>query len=95
MGDALWLLPIRACVAELAAGPDSNLIEIIRAVASSCATLTSYLSLPGSLVLRAEEHSLDPIATARRIADHLQLPSADEDILAYSILFRRLTLTQS
>jgi hypothetical protein len=72
----------RACVAELAAGPDSNLIEIIRAVASSCATLTSYLSLPGSLVLRAEEHSLDPIATARRIADHLQLPSADEDILA-------------
>jgi hypothetical protein len=72
----------RACVAELAAGPDINLIEIIRAVASSCATLTSYLSLPGSLVLRAEEHSLDPIATARRIADHLQLPSADEDILA-------------
>jgi hypothetical protein len=72
----------RACVAELAAGPDSNLIEIIRAVASSCATLTSYLSLSGSLVLRAEEHSLDPIATARRIADHLQLPSADEDILA-------------
>ena len=72
----------RVCVAELAAGPDSNLIEIIRAVASSCATLTSYLSLPGSLVLRAEEHSLDPIATARRIADHLQLPSADEDILA-------------
>jgi hypothetical protein len=44
--------------------------------------LTSYLSLQGALVLGAEEHSLDPIATARRIADHLQLPSAEEDILA-------------
>jgi hypothetical protein len=72
----------RVCVAELAAGPDSNLIEIIRGVASSCASLTSYLSLPGALVLRAEEHTLDPVATARRIAGHLQLPSADEDILA-------------
>jgi hypothetical protein len=71
----------RACIAEPAAGPDSNLIEIIRGVASSCATLTSYLSLPGALALRAEEHS-DPIATSRRIADHLHLPSVDEDILA-------------
>jgi hypothetical protein len=72
----------RACVAELAAGPGSNLIEIVRGVANSCATLTSYLSLPGALVLRPEEHSSDPVTTARRIADHLQLPSADEDILA-------------
>ncbi len=72
----------RACVAELAAGPDSNLIDIVCGVANSCATLTSYLSLPGALVLRAEEHSLDPVTMARRIADHLHLPSADEDILA-------------
>ena len=70
----------RACVAELAAGSGSNLIDIVCGVANSCATLTSYLSLPGALVLRAEEYSLDPVATARRIADHLQLPSADEDI---------------
>jgi hypothetical protein len=72
----------RACVAELVAGPGSNLIEIVCGVANSCAALTSYLSLPGALVLHAEEHSLDPVATARRIADHWQLPSADEDILA-------------
>jgi hypothetical protein len=72
----------RACVGELATAPDANLIEIVCAVANSCATLTSFLSLPGALVLRAEEHSHDPIATARRIADHLQLPSADEGILA-------------
>ena len=70
----------RACVAELAAGSDSNLIDIVRGVANSCATLTSYLSLPGALVPRAEEHALDALATARRIADHLQLPPADEDI---------------
>jgi hypothetical protein len=72
----------RACVAELAAGPGSNLIDIVCRVANSCATLTSYFSLPGALVLRAEEHSLDAPATARRIADHLQLPLADEDIFA-------------
>ena len=70
----------RACVAELAAGSGSNLIDIVRGVANSCATLTSYLSLPGALVPRAEEHALDALATARRIADHLQLPPADEDI---------------
>jgi hypothetical protein len=70
----------RACVAELAAG--STLIDVVSGVANSCATLTSYLSLPGALVLRAEEHAFDAIATARRIADHLQLRSADEDIFA-------------
>jgi hypothetical protein len=31
-------------------------------------------------VLRAEEYSLDAVATARKIADHLQLPSTEEDI---------------
>jgi hypothetical protein len=72
----------RACVAELVAGPNNNLVETVCSVANSCATLTSYLSLPGVLVLRAEEHSLDPVATARRIADHLQLPPADADIIA-------------
>jgi hypothetical protein len=69
----------RACVAELAAAPGA-LIDVVRGVANSCATLTSYLSLPGALVLRAEEHALDAAAMARRIADHLQLPSAEEDI---------------
>jgi hypothetical protein len=70
----------RACVAQLATGPGSTLIDVVSGVANSCATLTSYLSLPGALVLRAEEHAFDAVATARRIADHLQLPSADEDI---------------
>jgi hypothetical protein len=72
----------RSCVAELVVGPNDNLVETVCSVANSCATLTSYLSLPGVLILRAEEHSLDPVVTARRIAVHLQLPSADEDIKA-------------
>jgi hypothetical protein len=71
----------RACVAELTAGHGSYLIEIVRGVANSCATLTFYLSIPGALVLRPEDHSSIP-SPRRRIADHLQLPSADEDILA-------------
>jgi hypothetical protein len=70
----------RACVVELAAGSGSTLIDIVSGVANSCATMTSYLSLPGALVLRAGERALDAVATARTIADHLQLPSADEDI---------------
>jgi hypothetical protein len=76
----LALADPRACVAELAVGPDSNLIDVLCGVANSCATLSSYLSFPGTLVLRTGEHSLDPVATARRIADHLRLPSADENI---------------
>ena len=69
----------RACVAELAAAPGSTLIDVVSGVANSCATLTSYLSLPGALVLRAED-ALDAVAMARSIAGHLQLPSSDEDI---------------
>jgi hypothetical protein len=72
----------RACVAELATGPGSDLTDIVCRVANSCATLTSYFSLPGALVLRSEEHSLDPPATVRKIADHFQLPLAEEDISA-------------
>src|SRR5262249_27465493 len=72
----------RACVAELATGPGGNLTEIVCQVANSCAGLTSYLSLPGALVLRMEEDSLFAAATARKIADHLQLPTADDEIQA-------------
>ena len=72
----------RACVAELATGPGGDLTEIVCRVANSCATLTSYLSLPGALVLRMEEDSLYAAATARKIADHLQLPTADDEIQA-------------
>jgi len=72
----------RACVAELATGPGGNLTEIVCRVANSCATLTSYLSLPGALILRMEEDSFYAAATARKIADHLQLPIADDEIQA-------------
>jgi hypothetical protein len=72
----------RACVAEIATGPGGNLTEIVCRVANSCATLTSYLSLPGALVLRMEEDSFYAAATARKIADHLQLPTADDEIQA-------------
>jgi hypothetical protein len=70
----------RTCVAEFTTESGGTLIDVVSGVANSCATLTSYLSLPGALVLRAEEHALDAVATARRIADHLQLPTTDEDI---------------
>jgi hypothetical protein len=71
----------RACVAKHAAAPGSDLVVIIRSVANSCATLTHYLSFPGALVVRAEDVLDEPVDTARRIADHLGLPSSDDDIL--------------
>jgi hypothetical protein len=75
-GGASRLSTIGARVAELAPGADSNLIEIIRGVANSGTTL----SLPGALVLRAEEHSVELAAStpAAHAVTDLPLPKTQE-----------------
>ena len=57
--------------------------EATRRVASSCATLSRYTSLPGALVITAERDWLDPIATITAIGTHLGFvvaPSTVEQI---------------
>lgn len=65
----------RVCVAEQAATPGCNLVEITRSIARSCAASLPYIDLSGALVLRAAEVALDPRAAARAIAGHLRLAS--------------------
>jgi hypothetical protein len=57
--------------------------DATRRVASSCATLSRYTSLPGALVITAERDWVDPIATIAAIGNHLGLevsPSTVEQI---------------
>ena len=63
----------RAAVQDLVTRPGYDLVAATRAVASSCASLLSYVSMPGGLVLSAARDGHDPVMTATSIARHLEL----------------------
>jgi hypothetical protein len=70
----------RAAVQDLLSRPGYDLVAATRAVASSCASLLSYVSMPGGLVLSAGRDGHDPLATAMTIARHLELSVDPADI---------------
>ena len=63
----------RAAVQDLATRPGYDLVAATRAVASSCASLLSYTSMPGGLILSADRDGHDPVKTVAAIARHLDL----------------------
>jgi hypothetical protein len=70
----------RAAVQDLATRPGYSVVAATRAVASSCASLLSYVSMPGGLVLSAIQNGQDPLTTATAIAHHLELSVNEVDI---------------
>jgi hypothetical protein len=63
----------RAAVQDLASRPGYDLVSATRAVASSCASLLSYASIPGGLIISAERDGHNPVKTVSAIARHLDL----------------------
>jgi hypothetical protein len=70
----------RVALRDLAMRPGYDLVTATRAVASSCASMSSYGGLPGALVLSAGDGGRDPVAIAATIARHLELAVGDADI---------------
>ncbi len=70
----------RVALRDLALRPGYDLVAATRAVASSCASMSSYASLPEALVLSAADGGRDPVAIATTIARHLELAVGDADI---------------
>ncbi len=66
-------------LAYLVAGRGLGLAAATRLVASSCASLGSFATMPGALVLDARRD--DPLAAAERIAGHLGLCSAGAGLI--------------
>jgi hypothetical protein len=71
----------RAAVQDLASRPGYDLIAATRAVASSCAALLSYASIPGGLLLSANRDGEDPVRTVTAIARHLELSVSEAAIV--------------
>jgi hypothetical protein len=63
----------RVALRDLALRPGYDLVGATRAVASSCAAMLGYSSLPGALVLTAGNEGQDPLSIATAIARHLEL----------------------
>jgi hypothetical protein len=70
----------RAAVQDLVTRPGYDLVAATRAVASSCASILSYVSMPGGLVLSATRDGHDPVTTATAIARHLELSVGEAEI---------------
>jgi hypothetical protein len=70
----------RAAVYNLAARADCDVVAATRTVASSCAALLGYASMPAGLVLNASAHSHDPILTATEISRHFELDIGEFEI---------------
>ena len=70
----------RLALHEVVTRQGADIVEATRIVARSCASMVGCLSIPGALVLRANEYLNNPIAAAAAIATHLQLPSTPEDL---------------
>jgi hypothetical protein len=70
----------RACFHNLAVRHGLEWNTATRATAGSCATILSCASMPGALLLRAEQHRRDPLATATTIARWVGLGLGDSDI---------------
>src|SRR5215472_9922311 len=70
----------RIALRDLALQPGYDLIAATRAVASSCAAMLGYSSLPGALVLTAGDEAQDPFSVASAIARHLELDISEAEI---------------
>jgi hypothetical protein len=70
----------RIALRDLALQPGFDLVAATRAVASSCAAMLGYSSLPGALVLTAGNEAQDPLAIATAIARHLELDVGEPEI---------------
>src|SRR5262249_14046603 len=70
----------RIALRDLALQPGYDLIAATRAVASSCAAMLGYSSLPGALVLTAGDEAQDPLSLASAIARHLELDISEPEI---------------
>jgi len=70
----------RIALRDLALQPGYDLIAATRAVASSCAAMLGYSSLPGALVLTAGDQAQDPLSLASAIARHLELDISEPEI---------------
>src|SRR5262249_52612798 len=71
--------PLRA-IENLIVHHGFDFLEATRAVAKSCASMASCVSMPGALVLRAEESGMKPVAIADAIARHFELCVSEPDI---------------
>jgi hypothetical protein len=70
----------RDAVQDLATRPGYDVVAATRAVASSCASLLSYVSMSGGLVLSGGRDGRNPFTTAAAIARHLELGVDEVDI---------------
>jgi hypothetical protein len=79
----------RVALRDLANRPDYDLVAATRAVASSCASMLSYASMPGALVLSGGRHGGDPVAAAMMIPGHLDLDITEAEIQAIVCALRQ------
>jgi hypothetical protein len=78
----------RIALRDLALQPGFDLVAATRAVASSCAAMVGYSSLPGALVLAAGNEAQDPVSLAKLIARHLELDVSRPEIERIICLLR-------
>jgi hypothetical protein len=70
----------RAAIYNLVARGGCDVVTATRMVASSCASLLGYASMPAGLVLSASAHSREPVSTAMAISRHFELEIGEFDI---------------
>lgn len=58
-----------------------QMVDALRRVAGSCASMMPCVGLPSALVLNAARDWLDPLATAEKIANHFDLALSRDDIV--------------
>lgn len=71
----------RQAVENLVRRHGMDFLLAARIVAKSCASVVSCASLPGALILRAEESEAGLVGTAEAIARHLQLNMTDAGVM--------------
>jgi hypothetical protein len=70
----------RTALAEAIGRQPNDAAAAVQLVASSCAGITRYVAAPGALALFRSREGSNPVAAARAIAHHLNLPVSDADI---------------
>jgi len=70
----------RAAIEDLIKRLSYDLVSATRVVASSCASLMDYTSMPGGLVLNVARDGRDPATTAAAISRHLELGVGEPDL---------------
>src|SRR5579863_2875476 len=70
----------RSAASDLIIRHHLELADASRRVASSCASISRYIALPGALVVSSERDWPNPAATVAALAHHLGLPVGTADI---------------